>query len=369
MGLRIALDASCAAKRERTGVARYATCLLDALARAGAGDQFTVGYRLSRFRRRRHAHRPAGDNVRVRWFTDALAKLLLGPFDLFHGLDARIPPDARFPRVATLHDVAPALAEGIASRGFRDKKQAAYCRLAAEADRIICVSKATRDQFQRLFDLPAARFAVIHHGIEPRFRPLAPDEVERALEPLRVRRPYLLFVGLLSARKNLVPLVAAFDKLARKIGNLRLVLAGGAAHGFEQVGAAVSRSPHRARIVLPGFVPDAALPALYAGAEAFVFPSRHEGFGIPMLEAMACGVPVVAADTAVAREVAGDAALLVDTDDPLALAEALLRLHGDPQARGDLVARGAARAAGRSWDDAARRTLAVYHEVLEGGRG
>jgi glycosyltransferase involved in cell wall biosynthesis len=361
--MRIALDASAAAKEERTGVGRYATWLMDALFPLAPDDDFTVGVRLSRLRRARFRYRPAQPNARMRWFTEKSLRLCLGPVDVFHGLDARIPADAPFPCVATIHDVGPAVRPDIASAEFRSKKLAAYKTIAERAWRIVCVSAATRDSFRRLFDVPEHRFHVIHHGVDPRFHARPQDEVDRVLAELSIAPPYLLFLGLLGTRKNIETLARAFDRVAGDIGDLRLVLAGGRAHGFDAIEQEIRALRHADRVVLPGFVPDEAVPALYAGARAFVFPGLTEGFGMPMLEAMACGTPVLAADTAVGREVAGGAALLVDTGDERALAESLATLGADDALRARLVKRGAARVARFTWEAAAEKTLAVYREV------
>ena len=365
MSLRIAYDASAAAKRNRTGVARYAVCLIEALLTHFRDDSFTLGYRLSRLRRHRFRFQPRERNVRLRYFSEPFERMTLGAFDLFHGLDARIPARGAYSKVVTLHDVAPAQRAEIASAEFRKKKHSAYRTIAQCADRIICVSRATRDAFRELYDLPEERFAVVHHGLEARFKPLPKDQIDPVLERLGVRHPYLLFVGLLSERKNCVALIEAFDRVAAEDPELTLVLAGSPAHGFPRIQQQLSRAEHNHRILLPGFVPDEALPALYSGARAFVFPSENEGFGIPMLEAMACGTPVVAADTPVSREVAGEAACLLDTSDALALASGLGGLLNDDPRRHYLSKLGRAQAHRFTWQAAAEQTMAVYREVLE----
>lgn len=363
--LRIACDASAAAKQDRTGVARYAVCLLEALCGRYPEDAFTLGYRLSRLRRHRFRFRPAAHNSRVRYFAEPFEQLTLGAFDLFHGLDARIPAGGRYRKVVTLHDIGPALRVEIAQPGFRQKKLRAYRTIAEQADRIICVSRSTRDAFRELYDLPEERFSVIHHGLEPRFRPSPDDSVRKTLQALRIEPPYLLFVGLLSERKNCVSLIRAFDQVASRCQDLRLVLAGGRAHGFERIEEELAKSSYKDRIVLPGFVPDQALPDLYSGADLFIFPGENEGFGMPMLEAMACGTPVLAANTAVAFEVAGEAAVLSRTSDPDRLAHDLLTLLEDGVSRESLAASGLARAGAFTWKKVAEETMRVYHEVLE----
>jgi glycosyltransferase involved in cell wall biosynthesis len=362
----VAFDASCTAKPQRTGVGRYAACLLDALIPrlAARGDtSVTLGYRLSRWRRASFRYRHAAACVRERWFLDALAAPLLGHHDVFHGLDARLPRGLSGKSIATLHDVGAIAERDISSAGFRDKKFAAYRDLQERADRIVCVSQATRDAFRALFPAPESKFAVVHHGLEPRFAP--PDAESRIALRARLELPerYILFVGLLSSRKNLTVLVEAFSRLASRDSSLWLVLAGGRAHGSDAVDAAIERSAHRDRIWAPGYVSDADLPALYAEARAFVFPGLAEGFGMPMLEAMACGAPVIAADRPVTHEVAGDAAVTFDGADSSALAATIERVIADSSERSTLLARGMARAAEFSWDAAALRTLSIYDEL------
>ena len=367
MPFTIAWDASAAAKRERTGVARAAIALIDAILALDRDDEFVLGVRLSRLRRGRFAHRPAASNARVRWFTDALLPLL-GSIDLFHGLDARVPRRGTFKKIVTLHDLGPVEDAEIAAPGFREKKRRAYAEIAECADRVICVSSATRDRFRALHPLPEDRYAVIHHGVDAHFTPCLTSDIDAARARFALGPRYLLFVGLVSARKNVVTLVRAFDRLADTEPDLVLALAGGDAHGSEEVDATIAAARHRDRVRRLGFVADDDLPALYSGAAAFVSPGLVEGFGMPLLEAMACGAPVVAADLPVTREVAGDAALAVDCREPEPLTAALDRLLNDRPFTAKLIDRGAAHARKFSWEAAARATLDVYREALEPAR-
>lgn len=363
-GIAVAFDASALAKRERTGIARYGVCLVDALLAAGGVSRCVLGYRASRWRRRAHVYHPGG--AAVRWFVDAAPRVTLGAYDVFHGLDARLPRGGGGARVATLHDVEQLARPEIAAEGFRRRKQDHLQRVADRADRVICVSAASRDAFAARFHVEPARLRVVHHGIDPRFSDPGERAVSAALDRVGVRPPYLLFVGLLAARKNLVALIDAFDRAVPDLPDgTRLVLAGGTGHGFASIDAAIRRAAHRDLVVRPGFVDDADLPGLYAGAAAFAFPGLAEGFGMPMLEAMACGTPVVAADVPVSREVAGDAALLVDASDPDRLAEGLVAAATPGPAREERRLLGRRRATEFSWSAAAARTVEVYREALE----
>jgi glycosyltransferase involved in cell wall biosynthesis len=198
--------------------------------------------------------------------------------------------------------------------------------------------------------------------VEPGFRRAAAGEVARVRRRYDLQRPYLLAVGALEPRKNLGTLVAAHRRLRETTGWAGdLVLAGGDGWRLDPRALAGARQV--------GFVPDADLPALYTGAELFACPSLYEGFGLPVVEAMACGAPVVCSDIPVFREVAGDAALRVPPTDAAAMAEGIGRVLGDPALRRDLAGWGLERARRFDWDVAADRTLAVLEAAgREGAR-
>jgi alpha-1,3-rhamnosyl/mannosyltransferase len=173
-----------------------------------------------------------------------------------------------------------------------------------------------------------------------------------------------LFVGTLQARKNLGALVRAFERLAPDAPDVQLVLAGGYSANGAEILREVEQSPQKGRIAITGRVPDDDLPALYAGAAVLVLPSKQEGFGLPMIEAMACGTPVVANNASSLPEVAGDAALLVDADDAVGFAAALKRALEDANLKSDLLAKGFRRAAQFRQEECARQMLGVYEEVV-----
>jgi glycosyltransferase involved in cell wall biosynthesis len=206
-----------------------------------------------------------------------------------------------------------------------------------------------------------ARIAVIHNGADlTRFTPEQPGEAVADMRArLGIDGPYLLYTARLEhPGKNHVRLLEAFAELRRRHTlPHRLVLAGGRWSGAEAIDARVTEFGLADAVILPGFVPNELLPALYAGAEVFVFPSLFEGFGIPVLEAMASGTPVCAADTSSIPEVVGDAGLLFDPKEPAAIADALDRLLNDAALRTRLAAAGIARATGFTWDRAAAAVL------------
>ena len=248
-----------------------------------------------------------------------------------------------------IHDAAALRHPEWYGRGYVAWQRALLPRLARTAGLVLTVSEFSRGE---LIDVLGARpdnVVVVANGVDERFSPDADPAAARAAAGLVGKRPYVLAVGTRVARKNLAALDAAAGALADR--GVDLVAAGGSrAYMRDQAGGAVRAL---------GYVPDAHLPGLYAGAAALVMPSLYEGFGLPCLEAMACGTPVVAADRAALPEVCGDAALLFDPDEPGAIARALVQALEDP---GDRVSRGLARARSLTWQRTARATHAAIQD-------
>lgn len=220
-----------------------------------------------------------------------------------------------------------------------------------EADDIIAVSQATADDVAKYYGR-TQRVHVIHHGVDhERFRVSGGEVSIRAF-----KKPYILYVGQLQPRKNLVRLIRAFEQLKWSRPELQLVIAGG--HGWlkQPILEAIKKSSAAKDIVLPGVVPDNLLPALYRQAEVFVLPSLYEGFGMPILEAMACGCPVVTSNVSSMPEVAGEAAVLVEPIDTESIAAGIKEALGR---REDLTRRGLRRARQFSWEKVAVQTLEV----------
>ncbi len=246
---------------------------------------------------------------------------------------------------------------------------------ARAAARILADSEATRQDLIRYYNTPPDKIVVVYPG---RDESLAPVSDPAILAAVRARYglpgPYLLYVGTLHPRKNLGFLIAAFasnlyspsSDLRSLFADLSLVLAGQKGWMYDDIFAQVRRLGLEQRVLFPGYVPDADLPALLSGALAFVFPSLHEGFGFPVLEAMACGTPVICSAASSLPEVAGDAALLVNPREVEDLTEALAQIVADEGLRRDLVARGFRQVQKFSWRHSAGQTLAVLEEA---GRG
>jgi len=299
-----------------------------------------------------------GRPARIAWTHLAAGRAARGVgADLLHGVHYELPRRARLPQVVTVHDLTllthPEWHEPSKVRFFGW----AMRRAVAVADRVLCVSGTTARDLAVQLEVDPARIDVTPLGTD--LRPASGQAVAALRERLGVDRPYLLGLGTLEPRKDLPALVRAFAALAGELPHT-LVLAGLAGWGAGAVAEAVAGSGVRDRILLAGYVPEADKAALFTAADLFVYPSRYEGFGLPVLEAMACGTPVVTTTGGALPEVAGDAALLVEPGDAEAVAVAVGKLVGDPGERAALVQRGLVRAAGFTWNRCAALTAAAY---------
>jgi glycosyltransferase involved in cell wall biosynthesis len=253
---------------------------------------------------------------------------------------------------------------------FRRYLSDAVTRAVAKAGHILADSESTRHDLMELMAAGEDKVTVIYPGVEPRFCPVLDAQ---ALTRVRARyelpQDFILGLGTLQPRKNFSGLIQAYDRLLRTSGdepamqNLHLVIAGGKGWMYEDDLALVQRLGLAQRVRFTGFVDDKDLPALYSLASVFAFPSLYEGFGLPALEAMACGTPVVAADNSSLPEVVGQAAWLVEARDVEALAGALVALLTDELLRARLVDAGFEQARQFTWQDAANRLLSVYESA------
>lgn len=286
--------------------------------------------------------------------------------DVLHLTGGAIPLASRCPRVVTVHDDVSVLHH----REFYTPWMVQYTRTVRlraikRAQGIITQSEFSRQAMVKALGLADDRIDVIPLGVDERFfLPLAPEELDEVRQRLALHRPYLLHVGVLSPRKNLVRLMRAFQALRRRHAiPHQLVLAGSRGWADAEIlEARAQLDPAGSDIVLPGPVVDD-LPALYRMADLVVYPSLYETFGLPPLEGMASGVPVVASNIAAIPEVTGDAALLVDPTDEEALAEAIWHVLSSPAQRDEMTRRGKERAAAFTWQRTAAETIRVYQRV------
>ncbi len=336
----VALDATYSLGRNLSGVGVYSREILFGVARAHPTDQFLFCYRSHRFLRSFRESLPSNARRRILRGTPGAP--------LFHALNQRV--DAPAPRtVCTFHDLF-VITGDYSSPDFRARFTAQARHAAARSDLIVAVSRFTAQQVEHLLHVEPSRIRVIPHGVNP------PPPISSRRENL------VLTVGAIQKRKNIARLVRAFERMP---AGWRLAIAGAAdGYGAQEELRAVEQSPRRGDIDVLGYVAAAQLEVLYAKASIFAFPSLDEGFGMPVLDAMARGVPVVASRRSAVPEVAGDAALLVDPENVEELGEAMLRLAGDAALRADLTLRGRERAHGFTWEHAVEHTWRVYQELL-----
>jgi glycosyltransferase involved in cell wall biosynthesis len=297
------------------------------------------------------------------------AELVTGRVDLFHSPDFTLPPTLPgVPTVLTVHDLSFVRDPDSADDRLRAYLNRVVPRSVGRATHVLADSEATRQDLISLWDTPPDKVTVIYCGVEPGFRPVT-DPAKLAAVRDRYdlgAGPYVSSVSTLQPRKNYRRLIQAFAPLAARHPDLSLVIAGGRGWKYEEILAEPERIGLGDRVRFPGFVADDDLPALLSAAELFAYPSLYEGFGIPILEAMACGTPVIASGRSSLPEVTGDAGLQVDPLDIAALTAGMEKLLTDHNLRADLVRRGRERAAQFTWPAAARQLLAVYTRLLKG---
>jgi glycosyltransferase involved in cell wall biosynthesis len=254
---------------------------------------------------------------------------------------------------------------------------------AQSAALIIADSQATKHDLVQVLGVTPDKVRVIHLGVDTRFRPVGDaGPIVAAKATYSIPGPYILYVGTLQPRKNLVRLVEAFGRIVQAVDTgyegmnpydsgeprrrLSLVLAGAKGWWYQDIFRIVKEMELAERVIFPGYVKDEDLPALYSGADLFVLPSLYEGFGLPVLEAMACGTPVVASNVSSLPEIAGDAAALANPSDAGDLARVMIRVLLDPARAEDMRRRGLEHVRQFTWERCARETLAVLEEVGTG---
>jgi len=369
--LRIGIDYT-AAVHQRAGIGRYVRCLVRALAQLDRENEYVL---LVAGRPKEETTFPPNFKTRYlplspHWTTilwqrlrvPLPADLFTGPLDLFHSPDYVLPPLRTGKRILTIHDLSFLRYPEGAHPRLRWYLTQAVPRSIGQADLVLAPSQNTKRDLIELLGVEAGRVEVLYEGVEERFHPLD----EESLAPVRGRYgldfPFILTVGTLEPRKNHVGLLQAYSLLKGRHPH-RLVIAGGKGWLYEGIFQEVERLSLEERVFFLGYVPEEDLLALYNLADLFVFPSFYEGFGLPPLEAMACGTPVVTSNTSSLPEVVGDGALLVPPQEIEALAEAMEKALRDPSLWEELRSKGLERARRFSWSGAAKRLLAIYEQV------
>ncbi len=372
--MRVAIDYT-AAVYQSAGIGRFVRSLVHALAEIDSRTEYLLvfadpprGIRPAvpdapNFRTRRI---PLSDRaLTALWHRLSIpvpVDLVTGPVDVFHSPDFVLPPARRPAKVLTVHDLAFLLRPECADAKLREYLEKTVPRSVARADFILADSLNTQDDLICLLGVPPAKVEVVPGGVDSAFVPVRdPESLDRLRQQVSGGAPFILNVGMIEPRKNLARLIEAFELLkARYHAPHKLVLAGKRGWLSEGIYRRAETSPVASDILFPGFVAEGDLPALYSAADLFAYPSLYEGFGLPPLEAMACGTPVVASSSASVPEVVGGAALLVDPENTEELAEAMAKALGDTALRQQMAARGLEQSKQFTWRASAERMLSVY---------
>ncbi len=367
----IGIDASRAARAERTGTEAYSFHLIRAMLKAAPQHRFRLysDRALPRELNAPHAEPRVMPFPRLWTHARLSAEVLMRPPDVLF-VPAHVVPLVHPRAVVTIHDLGylyfpqahPALA-----RTYLDLSTRWSVRAAAY---VIADSQTTKNDLVRHYHVRPEKITVAYPGRDENLRRADPSAIQVVQHRYGIRDEYLLYIGTLQPRKNLVRLLQAFSNvrpptsnLQLPISNFQLVLAGGKGWQYDEILAEVKRLGLESHVLFPGRIAEDDKAALLSGAAALVFPSLYEGFGLPVIEAMQCGTPVICSNTSSLPEVAGEAALLVDPLDVDVLARVMLRLAGDADLRRTLVERGYAQARKFSWQSCASSVLSTLESA------
>ena len=377
--MRVFVEGGCLL-RERSGVGQYTKALIEALLPLRPADRFTIfGFF---FAGKRFAPPiPPRENLDyrlIRYFPGKgysflFRKLAAPPVDLLLGARpdlcffpnfVRFPLALREPSVIVIYDLSFLLHGRYVAPRNREYLKEFVPRSIRKAERIVTISENSRREIVENYRVAPERVAIVPPAVDPgHFRRRPEEEVREVLARHGITKPYILFTSTIEPRKNILGLLEAYAALPRELRSSHgLVLVGGKGWLDEEIHRRLGELSHL-DVRLTGYVGDRDLPALYSGASVFVYPSFYEGFGMPPLEAMACGVPVVTSRNSSLPEVVGDAGILVDPGDPSAIAQAIQEVLCSPARAADLSRRGLERSRAFRWDESARRLATVFEEA------
>jgi glycosyltransferase involved in cell wall biosynthesis len=270
---------------------------------------------------------------------------------------------APFKKIITVHDLSPFLFPDTFSSRAVLLHKLLFSKTLQSVDKIITVSECSKRDLVTYFNVPEDKIKVIFNGVDTKFKPLNKDEVNEFLKKYNLNFPFILFVGTLEPRKNLPALFKAYYQLKNKNINHKLVIAGKKGWKYQDIFETVNKLNLNNDIIFTDYIPENDLPALYNAADVFVYPSIYEGFGLPPLEAMACGTPVVTSNISSLPEVVGNAGITVDPKDIDMLATALYEALTNDSLMKEMTKKGLERAKLFSWKSCAVETLKVYEEI------
>lgn len=366
--MKISLDVSSAARAESTGVAMYIRRMVAAFSRVGSDHHFTLVTRASRLKNVFRLPKLSAPNFSNKLMLEGLHPFFSRSQDIFHGFDARLPGRwMKAKTVVTIHDVFSSLqSTEFATAEFRAMKKKRYVELVERADRILCVSHAVKRDVIATLNPDPAKLRVIYEAGGEGFGKRSNEIVQTVRKKYGLDRPYFIFVGSINKRKNVLMQVKAFLRARRAAKSDALfVIVGRVGFGGEEIRKSIAQEEGADAVRMVGYVEGDDIPALYSGARALLFVTLYEGFGIPAVEAFACGCPVIGANVGSVPEIVGEAGLLADPRSEESIANQIERLITDDTLHATLASRGLACAKDFSWDKAARECLKLYSELLK----
>ncbi len=364
--LTIGIDASRATIAQQTGTERYSQRIIQELLDLTFDEQVRLYVNKSvpiPFRQRANVGQRLIPFPRLWTHLRLSAELLRHPVDALFIPSHVVPPVHPRATVVTIHDLGYLHEPQAHTDASRRYLEWSTRWSVTAARRVIAISEATKQDLMTHYGLSEEKIAVVYHGVDEWFRPANQAQIERARAWLGVDGPFILYVGTIQPRKNLTRLIGAFERIAEQRSDLCLILAGKLGWKTEEITESARKSEYANRILMPGHVPDDLLPALYSAASVFILPSLYEGFGMPVIEAMACGTPCVISNRGSLPEIAGDAAVVVDPLDVTAIAAGISKLMPD-QERSARVDAGLARAREFTWTRCGESTIEVIHAAL-----
>lgn len=309
---------------------------------------------------------PPGNFSHILWSQSLmLKKKSLQRFDLIHN-PAQYPVSPKINKnyIITIHDLIPIIYPEYVGKTYSLQARIFYPTAMKHASKIITDSYHTKNDIIRLYQVPETKIEVIYPGVSNHFAPVSNDQKQRLRDKFNLNNPFILFVGAIEPKKNIELLLKAFYLCQKQKSDLHLVIAGKIAWKYQKVLSLIEKLNLGSKIRLLNFIPYEDLPALYSTAEVFVFPSRYEGFGLPPLEAMKCGTPVITSNMSSLPEIVGDRGMMVSPNDHEKLAELIMKILSDQQLRTELSTYCLQRADLFSWKKTGLQTMKVYNSVL-----